>query len=103
MTLTLSDLGLREIIRDSLNEQSASLYVQGGPIVAFLIRRQPSVSKEYVINSKIWEKEHTPGLTNEQYSAIERWYQYQYDAAKTHFAEISKFPSFTSGSFLTFV
>jgi hypothetical protein len=70
---TLAECGLKEVARILPGDFSASLYLEGGPQVAFVISRKPPVSKVPEINGQLTIREDDE-LTVDQLAIIRHWY-----------------------------
>ncbi len=100
---TLVELGLKEIIRENTADFSAGLYLEGGRILAWIIIREPPMSKECLINAScIHERRSVPDLTDEQFARVLHWYQCHCKAGQVHFAKSGRTVLQTVGSFTTF-
>lgn len=89
---TLAELGLKEIVRDTPADFGARLYVTNGPLLAYVIRREPPVSKESETNVCFFDRTLRPELTDEQYERARHWFDCLCKATEAHFALAGKRP-----------
>jgi hypothetical protein len=68
----LKDCGLKEVVRELTGDLNASLYLEGGALMAFVISRKPPVSKEQVVTSGLTFRE-DDNLTADQVASITHW------------------------------
>lgn len=90
---TLAELGLKQIVRDNGADFHASLYVDRGQVLAHMVRRQPPIANEHLLNARLLDRADMPAdLTDEQFARAKHWFECHCKASQCHFALLGKSP-----------